>query len=520
MVGERVRIFISSPGDVAGERRRAALVVQQLNRDFGNFFAVEAYLWEHEAQLASGHFQDNIKPPSQFDIVVLVVWSRLGTHLPAAYTGVDGRTPLTGTEWEYEHARAHHAKAGVPDLLVFRNRSDYRISSEPGRRAEQLRQIMALDVFWQRHFEDEGIFLTAHTSYGELDEFEERLTIQLRALLQRRVDAAHVSGNVPQISWFESPFRGLETYEFWHAPIFFGRRAAVRQALDRLVANAEDGTAFLLVLGASGSGKSSLARAGLLPALSVRGAVSGVGAWRRVLFRPGQSPGDLFLGLADRLTRKDRKDEGVGLAELVHDDFTVEHLTRHLRDNAETPGAPFQLALGHLVQELARRPEAFQGERVRLVLVIDQFDELFTEPAITPAARERFVALLTGLARSGAVWVVATMRSDFWHRVAEVPLLADLLSDRSKVLDLWPPNPAEIAEIIRGPAAKAGAEFGKDEVDVALDAQLAEDAAREPGALPLLSYALDELYRRDRRHPEGAAGRTRLRWETIATSGF
>ena len=128
---------------------------------------------------------------------------------------------------------------------------------------------------------------------------------------------------------------------------------------------------------------------------------------------------------------------------------------------------------------------------MRLVLVIDQLEELFTEPSITRAGRKRFVDLLSGLVRSGVVWVVATMRSDFWHRVAEVPLLADLLSDRSKVLDLWPPNPAEIAEIIRGPAAKAGVEFGKDEVDVALDARLAEDAAREPGALPLLSYALD-----------------------------
>src|ERR1700730_6355913 len=134
MAGDRIRIFISSPGDVAGERRRAALVVQQLDREFSRFFAVEAYLWEHEAQLASGHFQDNIKSLSQFDILMLILWSRLGTPLPAEYAGADGRRPVTGTEWEYEHARAHHDKAGVPDLLVFRNRSDYRISSEPSRR--------------------------------------------------------------------------------------------------------------------------------------------------------------------------------------------------------------------------------------------------------------------------------------------------------------------------------------------------------------------------------------------------
>ena len=82
------------------------------------------------------------------------------------------------------------------------------------------------------------------------------------------------------------------------------------------------------------------------------------------------------------------------------------------------------------------------------------------------------------------------MRSDFWHRIAEAPLLTELLSDRGALLDLWPPSPAEIAEIIRGPAAKAGVYFGKDDFDVALDARLADDAAREPGVLPLLSYAL------------------------------
>lgn len=112
------------------------------------------------------------------------------------------------------------------------------------------------------------------------------------------------------------------------------------------------------------------------------------------------------------------------------------------------------------------------------------------------------------------------MRSDFWHRVAEAPLLAELLSDRGAVLDLWPPSPAEIAEIIRGPTAKAGVHFGRDDLDVALDARLADDAAREPGALPLLSYALDELYRRDRRNGGADAGRIELRWETYRDIGF
>lgn len=105
----RLRIFISSPADVPGERLRAELIVDKLSQDYRRFFAVETYRWEHEPMLATGHFQDAIEPPSAFDIVVLILWSRLGTPLPEktierGYRGIDGRTPVTGTECEYEEA--------------------------------------------------------------------------------------------------------------------------------------------------------------------------------------------------------------------------------------------------------------------------------------------------------------------------------------------------------------------------------------------------------------------------------
>src|ERR1700737_3340026 len=102
---QSLRIFISSPGDVPNERRRAALVISRLRREFARFFNISAVLWEYEPMLSSGHFQDIIDPPSSADIVVLIVWSRLGTPLPAQtatreYKSLDGRAPVTGTEWE------------------------------------------------------------------------------------------------------------------------------------------------------------------------------------------------------------------------------------------------------------------------------------------------------------------------------------------------------------------------------------------------------------------------------------
>jgi hypothetical protein len=92
------RIFISSPADVSAERRRAALVVEQLAKEYARFFKIEPVLWESEPMLASGHFQDAIVPPAETDILVLIVWSCLGTPLPEqtekqTYRGIDGRAP-------------------------------------------------------------------------------------------------------------------------------------------------------------------------------------------------------------------------------------------------------------------------------------------------------------------------------------------------------------------------------------------------------------------------------------------
>src|SRR6516162_5652913 len=173
----RLRIFISSPGDVAEERLRANLVVQKLARDYARFFKIEPYLWEYEPMLASGHFQDAIEPPSASDIVVLIVYSRLGTDLPVTsggreYRGMDGRAPVTGTEWEFEEALAAHRAKGAPDLLAYRKLGDPGASlSDAARRAEQQRQWDALERFWHQHFEGSGLFLAGSAKFRTLDEF-------------------------------------------------------------------------------------------------------------------------------------------------------------------------------------------------------------------------------------------------------------------------------------------------------------------------------------------------------------
>jgi len=136
-------------------------------------------------------------------------------------------------------------------------------------------------------------------------------------------------------------------------------------------------------------------------------------------------------------------------------------------------------------------------ETARLVLVIDQLEELFTDERLTPDERQRFIALLAGLVRSGFVWVVATMRKDFWHRADETPELVHLAEGAGR-LELLPPTPSQLSQMIRRPAAAAGIGFEHHTAtDVPLNEVIAEEVAREPGALPLLSYLMDQLYRSD-----------------------
>jgi hypothetical protein len=125
--------------------------------------------------------------------------------------------------------------------------------------------------------------------------------------------------------------------------------------------------------------------------------------------------------------------------------------------------------------------------------VIDQFEELFSGPGISPEDRRLFIQLLAGLARSGAVWVIVTLRADFWHRAAEIPELILLAEGRGRI-DLAAASSAELAEMIRKPAQAAGFSFVVHaQTGLGLDAVLAQDAAAAPGALPLLSFTLDEL---------------------------
>jgi WD40 repeat protein len=502
---QRLRVFISSPADVANERLRADLILDKLAQDYSRFFAIESYRWEHEAMLSSHHFQDAIEPPSRFDIVVLILWSRLGTLLPEKtsvreYRGIDDRVPVTGTEWEYEEALKAARERGAPDLLAFRKISGAAVDPlDPDAQARAFAQLNALNEFWRRHFADRGVFLAAYDQFQTLDEFAHRLEESLRRLIERRIEAL-VASTEPQREpvWLGEPFRGLQSYEYEHAPIFFGRDASIMKGTEQLVDNTVRlGVAFLLVLGASGSGKSSIVKAGIVPRLCKPQRINGVGFLRRLVFRPAEAGTDIVLGLARALTDVRGED---GLPELITPGQDAEKLAAYMRTAISQTGYLFSNALGRVTQVARDRGRLLPYEEAKLILVVDQLEELFTAPSIVAAERRLFIQILDALARSGAVWVIATLRADFWHRAIEFPELVGLAEGKGR-LDLSAPSLAELAEMIRKPAQSAGLSFEvHPDTGLGLDVVLAEHASNSPGVLPLLSFTLDELYKDLKQH--------------------
>jgi hypothetical protein len=141
------RIFISSPGDVGQERIIAGRVIQRLNGEFGGRLQLEAVLWEHEPIRATGSFQKQLELPSKMDVVVCILWSRLGTRLPKGFERRPDGTPYeSGTAFEFEDAKRAYEAHGKPDLLVYRKTAEPLVSLRaPQRLRQQQEQWEALE---------------------------------------------------------------------------------------------------------------------------------------------------------------------------------------------------------------------------------------------------------------------------------------------------------------------------------------------------------------------------------------
>ena len=490
-----LRLFVSSPGDVDEDRRVAARVIERLRYECSASVALEPYFWEHEPLRATQSFQEQIPLPSEADAVICILWSRLGTRLPAHITRRDGSRYASGTEFEFEIAAEAYRDKGAPELLVYRKtaRPITEIESEE-QVLERLAQKKALDAFVERWFQGpEGELQAAFHAYKTSARFEDLLEEHLRRLIERRLRQQPAAGEAapPQRSWWRgSPYRGLETFGFDDSPIFCGRIGAVSGVLDTLRRRAAAGRPFVLLVGASGCGKSSLMRAGVLPTLTCPGVIAGIGLWRRAMLRPGDAAEDLMRGLAAALL------DAAALPELAAAGSDEEELTRLLHQAPQGVAALVRSTLAQVAESVQAAEKLEQPPRARLVLAIDQLEELLTDERIDPPAQRAWLATIAALIEGGRLWVIATLRSDFYDRASEIPELVELKEGGGQ-FDLLAPGPAEIGRLIRQPALMAGLRFAEDpRTGERLDDVLRDAAAAAPDALPLLEFTLDQLYRR------------------------
>ncbi|MBC8876079.1 MAG: SpoIIE family protein phosphatase [Planctomycetes bacterium] len=272
----------------------------------------------------------------------------------------------------------------------------------------------------------------------------------------------------------ECPYRGLRVFDAEHARFFFGRESQIDWMSEHLVEGfgTHRDTRFLAVIGASGSGKSSLVRAGLIPALreghTRNGkSVPGSSDWPIVVLKPGLEP---LKALADALwsdaTARDVIGDALDYAGRLKSD---EHRL-HATVGTVLHGKPS----GH-----------------RFVIVVDQFEELFTLcPSDSEQERIRFIEnlLYASSVVGGRTLVVITMRADFYGRCTRYARLAHALSEDQELVS--PLGQNELRSAIEQPARLVGCEFESGLVE-----RILQDFTDEANALPLLQHTLFELWK-------------------------
>lgn len=285
-----------------------------------------------------------------------------------------------------------------------------------------------------------GLAKNPSDRYDTVDDF-------LQHLLGRAGGTAVAVSDKPA----RNPYKGLSAFGEQDAPDFFGRAEEIERLVLMVGENRVSG-----VTGPSGSGKSSLVLAGLLPALAA-GALPGSGTWNPVRTVPGGYP---FDELATALVSLSTQPLGDLATELAASD-----------------GRGLLRVAKRISQELG-------GE---LVIVIDQFEELFTLVADEEVRNAFAAAIVTACSDPASrLRVVLTLRADFFHLLLSQPLLGPMISRVH--LALAPLDVDRIRLAIVEPAARAGFQF-----EPGLPERIVADVKDQPGGLPLLQFTLDRL---------------------------
>jgi hypothetical protein len=467
-----IKIFLASPGDVKDERSIAIDVLSNFPYDpfLRNKISIEVVAWD---KLGGPPMEANLKPqeaiikglplPKDCDIFIAIFWSRIGTPLE-----INNVQYLSGTHYEYCNAKESNTKNGSPRLLVYRREESLFLNPDDPCFNEKLDQYNKLKIFFEEFNDSQtGEIIGGYNSYSDLNMFEKNFEIHVKTIIKEflenkslidedvrnsNVDLEY-SANFNNI-WNKSPFPGLRAFTPEDEPIYFGRSREVNLLVQKV---REEN--FITVVGASGSGKSSLIGAGLIPRILN---TTTKGSWIPIMFTPDNiGINNPFGSLAAAFIRE----------------FPKLNLKK-LKININA--SPKLLEI--LFEEITNFLDVIEPN---LLLIIDQFEELFT--TINPIHLIPFVEMLSEAVKIKRIKIVITIRGDFYYRCVEIPQLAILLEKGTFPLSV--PGVGDIYDMIVRPSAKANLEF-----EEGLPQRIINDTGTDPGALALMAYTLDELY--------------------------
>lgn len=468
---KKLRVFISSPGDVRQERLIAKKVIAELNQIYGNYIEIESVMWEDLPLEATSSFQQGIDyflDEAPIDIAIFILWSRLGSTLGQSYLKRDGSLYRSGTEYEYDTMYALWEKTGHPRIMVYVKDAEPQFGQGLSRKEikECLTQHEQLNDFIEEKFRDRETGTNyAYWQFDKQSTFEERLKTHLSRLVRE-----HIGADVIIKEWEGNPYIGLRSFGINESLVFCGRKELAYDVLSRLVPSTDDSAVeSLLVLGESGSGKSSFIMAGLLPLIYSNDKEQ----MRKKVYvcRPSDFHGMVYAGL-------------YGLLYDMYPSLAGNPALEKLRD-----GVPANYDYQFL--QFALKNIADQSPV--LTLVVDQFEELFSDSSINEDERLRSLALLNILVQTRQMRIIITMRNDFYGKFAAYQSLG-AIKNNSVVVDIPNASVSSLSDIIEEPARKASIQWEINDQGVALNKVVIRDAVKV-NSLPLIEFALSELYK-------------------------